>query len=100
MLSSPLFRVGDTVTMRTNLVEHTHADFLFGNDVVQDPGMLHILPCDVRHGGERGVVSRVVNTTTQTFPECDFPDAPGYKFIDETMEEAQRIMKFLMYLVE
>ena len=100
MLSSPLFRVGDTVTMRTNLVEQTPANFLFGNDIACDPDLLHILSCDVRHGGERGVVSRVINTMTPTFPECNFPDASGYQFIDETMVEAHRVMKFLIDLVE
>lgn len=99
MLSSPLFRVGDTVTMRTNLVEETQADFLFGNDVAFDIDLLRILPGDVLHGGERGVVSRVVDTIEQTWPECDFPDVSGYQFIDETMVEAHRVMKFLEYPV-
>lgn len=100
MLSSPLFRVGDTVTMRTNLIERTPADLLFGNDIACDSNLtLRVLSCDVRHSGERGVVSRVVNTTT-TFPECNFPDASGYQFIDDTMVEAHRVMKFLKYLVE
>lgn len=100
MLSSPLFRVGDTVTMRTNLVDQAPANFLFGNDIVHDPDSLRILSCDVYHGGERGVVSRVVNTTAQTFPECIFPGDSNYQFIDETMVEAHRVMKFLQYLVE
>jgi hypothetical protein len=95
-----LFRVGDTVTMRMNLVERTHADFLFGNDIASSAELLRILPCDVQHGGQRGVVSRVVNTTTQTFPECIFSDDSNYQFIDETMVEAHRVMKFLEYLVE
>lgn len=100
MLSSPLFRVGDTVTMRPNLVERTHADFLFGNDVVSSAELLRVLPCDVQRGGEHGVVSRVVNITTREFPTCSFSDESDYQFIDETMVEAHRIMKFLMYLVE
>lgn len=100
MLSNPLFRVGDTVTMRMNLVERTRANCLFGNDIASNVELLRILPCDVLHGGAHGVVSRVVNTTTRTFPECIFPDDSNYQFIDETMVEAHRVMKFLKYLVE
>lgn len=100
MLSSPLFRIGDTVTMRTNLVEHTYADFLFGNDIASSVTELRILPCDVQRGGEHGVVSRVVNLTERTFPTCSFSDESDYQFIDDTMVEAHRVMKFLQYLVE
>ena len=97
MLFTPLFRLDDIVTMRNDLRNNQRMHMLYG-DATMDADDMYVNSSDIECAGRRGVVS--MEWDDGVFPECDFlgpAEYPGYGFIDETMVEAHRIMRYLRY---
>lgn len=99
MLFTPLFRVGDRITMRSDLVRGARAHLLCNEDVFPVSSLV-VMSSDQQQSGARGVVTLNMTMGVEQFPQCDF-SAPqeyyDYGFIDETTVEAYRIMRYLNY---
>lgn len=97
MLYSPLFRAGDTITMRDDLLLRMPVDMLYATEDFFDDhaGEFEVAQCDIEQRGKCGIVTSKLDGWM--YPECDLGDYDSFGFIDETTVEARRVMQFLRF---
>lgn len=97
MLYSPLFREGDTITMRDDLQLRMPVDVLYATEDFFDDhaGEFEVAQCDIQQCGKCGLVISELNGWM--YPECDLGGSESFGFIDETTVEARRVMQFLQF---
>lgn len=98
MLYSPLFREGDTITMRDDLLLRMPVNMLYATEdfFFDHEGEFEVAQCDIQQSGKCGVVTSELDGWE--YPECDLGNYDSFGFIDETTVEAHRVMQFLQYL--
>lgn len=96
MISTPLFRVGDVVTMRDDLRAHASIRnsmlFAYEDSTYRANMSADVLPTDIDSAGDRFVITVMTGHGTQCYAESD-----GYTLPDAMTVEAYKIMRYLNY---
>lgn len=98
MLFSPLFRVGDVVTVRSDLQPSGVVHMLFAYDDTEytDTESAHVLYSDIHNAGHKFVIVRAAGHD-HGFAEHGDLSSETQTIPDELTVEARRVMRYMDY---